>query len=210
MSAPRLYLVRHGESEANVAGVLQGQTHGALTAVGRDAAHRLGRALANLPATERPTTILTSDLRRAVETAEIIAEALGAAPLHFPAAREWNVGDLDGLPAAALRDAIERSGLSAAEFAPPGGESLSQLHARASRVLADLARETAVGTRSTERERTLLVSHGDFIRMAIGAAASMPIDEATAIALRNTSLTELVLGEGSWRVERIGDASHLD
>jgi broad specificity phosphatase PhoE len=210
MSAPRLYLVRHGESEANVAGVLQGQTHGALTAVGRDAAHRLGRALANLPATERPTTILTSDLRRAVETAEIIAEALGAAPLHFPAAREWNVGDLDGLPAAALRDAIERSGLSAAEFAPPGGESLSQLHSRASRALADLARETAVGTRSTERERTLLVSHGDFIRMAIGAAASMPIDEATAIALRNTSLTELVLGEGSWRVERIGDASHLD
>ena len=50
----------------------------------------------------------------------------------------------------------------------------------------------------------------ELFRMAIGAAASMPIDEATAIALRNTSLTELVLGNGSWRVERIGDASHLD
>ena len=210
MTAPRLYLVRHGESEANVAGVLQGQTHGALTATGRDAAGRLGRALASLPVAERPTTILTSDLRRAVETAEIIAEALGIIPQHLPAAREWNVGDLDGLPAAALRDAIERSGLSAAEFAPPGGESLSELQARAARALDDLAREAAEEPRSSERERTLLVSHGDFIRMAIGAAASMPIDEATAIALRNTSLTELVLGEGSWRVERIGDASHLD
>lgn len=210
MTAPRLLLVRHGESEANVAGVLQGQSHGTLTATGREAAARLASALARLPAAERPTAILTSDLRRAVETAEIIAAALGATPQQLPAAREWNVGDLDGLPAAALHDAIERSGVSATEFAPPGGESLRALHARATRALAELAREAVEGARAAERERTLLVSHGDFIRMAIGAAASMPIDEATAIALRNTSLTELVLGNGSWRVERIGDASHLD
>ena len=109
MAAPRLYLVRHGESEANVAGVLQGQTHGALTAVGRDAAHRLGRALANLPVTERPTTILTSDLRRAAETAEIIAAALGATPLHFPAAREWNLGDLDGDSVMHIAEAMKGS-----------------------------------------------------------------------------------------------------
>lgn len=210
MTEPRLYLVRHGESEANVAGVLQGQTHGTLTAAGRDAAARLGRALASLSLAERPTAIFTSDLRRAVETAEIIAEALGATPHLFPAAREWNVGDLDGLPAAALVDAIKRSGLLAAEFAPSGGESLNELQARAVGTLADLAREAAEGSRSADRERTLLVSHGDFIRMAIGAAASMPIDAATSLSLRNTSLTELALSKGSWRVERIGDASHLD
>ena len=210
MADLRLYLGRHGESEANVAGVLQGQTHGALTATGRDAAARLGRALASLSVAERPTAIFTSDLRRAVETAEIIAEALGATPQLLPAAREWNVGVLDGLPAAALTDAIERSGLSAAEFAPSGGESLSQLQARAVQTLADLAHEAAEGSRFADRERTLLVSHGDFIRMAIGAAASMPIDAANSLKLRNTSLTELALSNGSWRVERIGDASHLD
>jgi broad specificity phosphatase PhoE len=210
MTEPRLYLVRHGESEANVAGVLQGQTHGALTATGRDAAARLGRALARLSATERPTAIFTSDLRRAVETAEIIAEALGATPQLLPAAREWNVGVLDGLPAVALSDAIKRSGLPAAEFAPPGGESLNELHARAVRTLADLAREAAEGSRFADRERTLLVSHGDFIRMAIGAAASMSVEAATSLSLCNTSLTELALSNGSWRVERIGDASHLD
>ena len=43
MTAPRLLLVRHGESEANVAGVLQGQSHGTLTATGRDAAARLAQ-----------------------------------------------------------------------------------------------------------------------------------------------------------------------
>lgn len=210
MTEPRLYLVRHGESEANVAGVLQGQTHGALTATGRDAAARLGRSLASLTVAERPTAIFTSDLRRAVETAEIIGEALGTTPQLLPAAREWNVGDLDGLPAAALADAIERSGLPAAEFAPLGGESMNQLQARAVQTLADLAREAADGSHLAGRERTLLVSHGDFIRMAIGAAASMPIDAATSLSLRNTSLTELVLSKGAWRVERIGDASHLD
>lgn len=210
MVEPRLYLVRHGESEANVAGVLQGQTHGALTATGRDAAARLGRALASLSVAERPTAIFTSDLRRAVETAEIIAKALGATPQLLPAAREWNVGVLDGLPAAALADAITRSGLLAAEFAPLGGESLNELHARAVRTLADLAHEAAYGAHVAGRERTLLVSHGDFIRMAIGAAASMSVEAATSLSLRNTSLTELVLSNGSWRVERIGDASHLD
>ena len=210
MTDPRLYLVRHGESEANVAGVLQGQTHGALTATGRDAAGRLGRALASLLVTERPTAIFTSDLRRAVETAEIIADALGATLQLLPAAREWNVGVLDGLPATALLEAIKRSGLPAAEFVPSGGESLSQLQARAVQTLADLAHEAAEGSRFADRERTLLVSHGDFIRMAIGAAASMPIDAATSLKLRNTSLTEFALSNGTWRVERIGDASHLD
>ena len=210
MTEPRLYLVRHGESEANVAGVLQGQTHGALTATGRDAAARLGRALASLAVAERPTAIFTSDLRRAVETAEIIAKALGTTPQLLPAAREWNVGDLDGLPAAALHEAIKRSGLPTAEFAPSGGESLNQLQARAVGTLANLAHEAAEGSRFADRERTLLVSHGDFIRMAIGAAASMSVEAATSLSLRNTSLTELVLSNGTWRVERIGDASHLD
>jgi|UniRef100_UPI0040498A73 broad specificity phosphatase PhoE len=210
MSEPRLYLVRHGESEANVAGVLQGQTHGALTAAGRDAAARLGRALASLSVAERPTAILTSDLRRAVETAEIIAEALGATPHLFPAAREWNVGVLDGLPAAALVDAIQHSGLRAEEFVPSGGESLSQLQARAVQTLAGLAHKAADGEHVAGRARTLLVSHGDFIRMAIGAAASMAIDEANSLKLRNTSLSEFTLSNGAWRVERIGDTSHLD
>lgn len=210
MAEPRLYLVRHGESEANLAGLLQGQTPGALTAAGRDAAGRLGRALSNLSVSDRPTTILTSDLRRAVETAEIIAEALGVTPHLFPAAREWNVGVLDGLPAAALVDAIRRSGLPAEEFAPAGGESLRQLQVRAAQTLAELAHEVADGAHAAGRTRTLLVSHGDFIRMAIGAAASMPIDEANSLKLRNTSLTELTLSNGAWRVERIGDASHLD
>ena len=210
MTDPRLYLVRHGESEANVAGVLQGQTHGALTATGRDAAARLGRALASLSVAKRPTAIFTSDLRRAVETAEIIAEALGATPQLLPAAREWNVGVLDGLPAVALSDAIKRSGLPTAEFAPSGGESLNQLQARAVGTLAHLAHEAADGSHLAGRERTLLVSHGDFIRMAIGAAASMSVDAANSLKLQNTSLTEFTLSNGSWRVERIGDASHLD
>lgn len=210
MAEPRLYLVRHGESEANLAGLLQGQTHGALTAAGRDTAGRLGRALAGLSVSDRPTAILTSDLRRAVETAEIIAEALGVTPHLFPAAREWNVGVLDGLPASALVDAIQRSGLPAAEFAPSGGESLTQLRARAEQTLAGLAHEAVDGAHGERRARTLLVSHGDFIRMAIGAAASMPIDAANSLTLRNTSLTEFTLSNGTWRVERIGDASHLD
>jgi broad specificity phosphatase PhoE len=76
--------------------------------------------------------------------------------------------------------------------------------------LANLAHEAAEGSRFADRERTLLVSHGDFIRMAISAAASMSVDAANSLKLKNTSLTEFALSNGTWRVERIGDASHLD
>ena len=75
--------------------------------------------------------------------------------------------------------------------------------------LANLAHE-ADGSHLAGRERTLLVSHGDFIRMAIGAAASMSVDAANSLKLKNTSLTEFALSNGTWRVERIGDTSHLD
>jgi hypothetical protein len=46
--------------------------------------------------------------------------------------------------------------------------------------------------------------------MAISAAASMSVDAANSLKLKNTSLTEFALSNGTWRVERIGDASHLD
>ena len=87
---------------------------------------------------------------------------------------------------------------------------MSQLQARAVQTLAGLAHKAADGEHVAGRARTLLVSHGDFIRMAIGAAASMPIDAANSLKLRNTSLTEFALSNGTWRVDRIGDASHLD
>ena len=64
-----IFLVRHGETEDNVNQIMQGQTHGRLTQHGREQAASVARRLAN----EDVAAIVSSDLRRAIQTAEIIA-----------------------------------------------------------------------------------------------------------------------------------------
>ena len=65
-----LYLVRHGETEDNVRQIMQGQTQGELTEHGREQAHQVAERLASKPI----DAIVSSDLQRAIQTAEIIAE----------------------------------------------------------------------------------------------------------------------------------------
>jgi broad specificity phosphatase PhoE len=73
---PVLMLVRHGESEANRAGTLEGYADAALTELGRVQATQVGASLAALSLD--PVRIVSSPLRRAAHTAEAIASALGA------------------------------------------------------------------------------------------------------------------------------------
>jgi broad specificity phosphatase PhoE len=207
---PRLLLVRHGESEANVAGLLQGQSHGALTPAGRRAAEQLAAHLASLSADERPTSLLTSDLRRAAETADIVSRPLALVPEPTPAAREWHVGELDGHPASALHRAVAEASVPYWEYTPVGGESLLDVRMRASRLVASIEEAMRDPAHAPRRVRTMLVTHGDFIRMMLSMADEYSVERAIGVALRNTSVTELALVGGGWRVVRIDDARHVD
>lgn len=195
-----VWFVRHGESEANVAGVLQGQTPGALTSRGRHAAELLGEHLAKLPHGERPIRIVSSDLGRAFATAEIIGSHLDLRPTALELAREWNVGILDGAPASALAEAVARSGGAPWELVPQDGESLLQVRERSAALLEQF--RVLDGT-------TLCVSHGDFIRMALGVAGSMTIERAMGISLRNTSISRIAGEESGWVLGEIDHAPHL-
>jgi len=206
----RLLLVRHGESEANVAGLLQGQSHGALTPAGRFAAEQLATHLASLSADERPTSLLSSDLRRAAETAEIISRALAIVPESTPTAREWHVGELDGRPASALHQAVAKASVPYWEFTPSGGESLLEVRMRASTLVASIQEELRDAALAPTRIRTMLVTHGDFIRMMLSMTDEYTIEHAVSVALRNTSVTELALVGDAWRVVRIDDARHVE
>ena len=205
-----LLLVRHGESEANIAGLLQGQSHGALTPAGTRAAEQLAVHLASLSADERPTSLLASDLRRAAQTAEIIARQLALTPEPTPLAREWHVGELDGRPASALHQAVADASLPYWEYAPTGGESLMEVRTRASALIATIQAELRDPAQARSRVRTMLVTHGDFIRMMLSMTEEYTIERAIGVALRNTSVTELALVGNAWRVVRIDDARHME
>ena len=87
-----LYLVRHGQTEDNVAQIMQGQTHGRLTGEGV----RQAEALALRMAGENIAAFVSSDLQRAVDTCRIVAEPHGLPVTTTPLLRERDWGGFTG------------------------------------------------------------------------------------------------------------------
>ena len=150
--APKVLMVRHGESEWNVLGKWQGRADIALTEAGREQA----RAAADYVRTAAlpVTRVLASTLRRAHETAEIIVERLGlAAVVTDERLVETDVGPWEGLRADEIEAGWPR--YLRDRKTPPGFEPPDQVFARATQAIREAA---LVG------EHTLIVSHSGVIR----------------------------------------------
>jgi broad specificity phosphatase PhoE len=155
----RLWFVRHGESTWNASGFVQGQANGpVLTRKGRAEAASVARRLAGTAI----TAIYTSDLQRALETAEIIGGALRIVPHSDPALRERNFGQAQGRPHSQLPSAasgIEIDRVVDADARPVGGESLAELYERVAAFIDESERRVPEGD-------VLVVTHGGVIRVA--------------------------------------------
>jgi probable phosphoglycerate mutase len=153
MSGARVLLVRHGQSTWNAEGRWQGQADPPLSELGER------QALEAVPAVERlaPTRVLTSDLARALRTAELVAPP-GMTPEHEPVWRERHAGEWSGL----TRPEIEARfpGWLAARRSPPGFEGDDALLARTLPALAALV----VGIGDGAGGVVLVVTHGGVIR----------------------------------------------
>jgi 2,3-bisphosphoglycerate-dependent phosphoglycerate mutase len=163
-----VHLVRHGQSTWNVEGRLQGQTaHPPLTSKGRaDAA----RAAAQLAAAvgRQAVAIVSSDLIRASQTAEIIESALGTSGAAIvgqvcftEALREQHLGSMQGRLTAELRPEPVPEGRHIGEVRWGGGESLADVHERLDRYF----RSTLPGA----PRHLIAVTHGDTLRVARAA-----------------------------------------
>jgi broad specificity phosphatase PhoE len=181
MAGPlRLLLVRHGQSEWNAAGRMQGQTaHVPLTDLGHAQAAAAARELAAL----RPGALISSDLRRAVQTAEHCAAATGLPIRTSPALREQAYGVLEGRPSRELWDVVDWSD---PHWSAEGGESLAQLHER----VAGFVGELRAGPPA---DVVALVTHGDTIRAVQAVAAGRGPDGLPALTPHNGTVTRLEL-----------------
>jgi alpha-ribazole phosphatase len=125
-----LYLVRHGDSRQDQVKRYIGQTDLPLNAVGRSQARALQRTLAGIPFKR----IYSSDLRRCLETARIIAAPQGKSIRSLPVMREIALGEWDGKSMASIRrrfpEEFQCRGLDLSGFQPPGGESFKDLQDR--------------------------------------------------------------------------------
>jgi probable phosphoglycerate mutase len=153
----QLILIRHCETESNVAGTVQGRQNTPLSPRGRYQAHLVGDFLSQ---NYSVGNIITSDRIRAIETAKTIDDPLITTPLL----RELDFGDWEGQKwsevASDYPNDIEGLLYSDPSFAAPNGDSLGSLNERVSELINeyDLRRTT---------DTTALVSHDGTLRSLI-------------------------------------------
>ena len=172
MTLRRVILLRHGQTDYNVAGRMQGHLDSVLTDVGHEQAAAAAPVLAALG----PDRVVSSDLRRAVDTAEVVGAACGL-PVKFDARlRETHLGQWQGHTVAE----IDRShpGAIAAwrsdpTWAPPGGESRVAVVARSRPVVDELDGEFEDADTSST---VLLVAHGGLIAGLVTGLMELPTE----------------------------------
>lgn len=152
-----LTLVRHGETDWNSGGRIQGSTDIPLNDTGRAQARELADRLATEYA-GREAVVVSSDLSRAAETADIVAAALGTTvSLRMPGLQERSYGDAEGMDAPTFYDTY--GPWHAADV--PGAETWPVVRERA---LAALAEAVASAPEGTD---VIAVAHGALIREVI-------------------------------------------
>lgn len=203
----QLILVRHGQSEGNVAAeaaqrddleridVPARDPDVTLSETGREQAAAVGKWLAALSEDERPEVVWTSPYRRARETAEIALEVAGL-EIDWRVderLRDRDMGVTDKLTAAGIRaaypeEADRRDWLGKFYYRPLGGESWADVTFRVRAVLTDLA--------NTEKHQRVLVSSHDvvlllFCYVAEGLDEDRVLARARDNALRNAAICRL-------------------
>lgn len=175
---PVLYFVRHGETDFNIAHRLQGRSETTINAGGREQAKHCAGVLRDLFARDQreaaDCAYVSSPLRRARETMEILRAALGLDPAAYAVderLQEISYGDWEGLtlPEISARDPKL---LAAREqdkwgFRPPGGESYRDVAVRVAAWYATVTRDTVIA------------AHGGIARALIANFGILAEEEAT-------------------------------
>jgi broad specificity phosphatase PhoE len=187
-----ILLARHGETEWNREGRFQGHADPPLNSTGRAQAVDLSVALM----AEEIAAVYSSPLRRALETAEVVAASHGLEPLPVDDLREVDVGSWSGLTRAEVE---ERFPAQFARWLAYGqgwedGETYEEMGRRAVDALLRLAA-------AHDGERVLAVTHGGPIRAAFAFADGTTHAQARRLGPRigNTFVAELAVADGALR-----------
>jgi broad specificity phosphatase PhoE len=203
MTVKRVILIRPGETDWNRQGRWQGWVASPLNPHGKQQVQALARFIRNVGM----TVLYASDLKRAVETAEILEERLGFAPIYDERLRERNIGDWQGLTPDEMRlwypQEYEKLLQDRANYVIPKGESRNQVKARMLAAFKDYLQQD-------KGETIGILSHSSAIRSLL----SEWIPEAQLINadVGNTSVTSIARDDenGTWRVVASNDVTHLE
>jgi probable phosphoglycerate mutase len=206
METTRVLLIRHGESQGNAERRFGGHSPTPLSRLGHRQAEATARALAN----ERVTAIYSSDLLRAVQTAEPLARATGLEIAQSSALRERSVGLMEGLTfeEAAAAHPEEYAALLRRDFERvlTGGESYRQLLDRAAAELDRAIEQHRGGTLA-------LYSHTGTIcilALHLMGALDAPTLKPVWLSTSNCGVTRFSIEHGGLiRIKALNDTRHL-
>ena len=201
--ATRICFVRHGETDWNVELRMQGQIDIPLNARGEAQAVAIGRHVER----GRADALYSSDLLRARQTAQPVAQALGLSPVFLPELRERHFGCCEGLTFSEIeaRYPIDARAIVSRDpdHVSPGGESRRQHMAR---VLACVAR--LVGRH--RGQAIVIVTHGGVLDVVYRRVHGLPPEASRDYPIPNAGINWVTIDDGAWALDSWGETAHLE
>lgn len=198
----RVIITRHGQTVTNKEGRFCGHAETELTALGHEQARALGRRLETLDV----RAVYTSDLSRAMTTAEVALGGRTVPAFVDPNLRELHYGEWELLKGTVVaRRWKDQHRLMRAEdpaWHPPGGENVEQVRQRTFAALQRILRRHA-------HETVLVVSHGTAINCMLSMVLGAPASHAFRFTVTNCSFSEVTVQRGNPVVAVLNDTSHL-
>lgn len=200
----KIYLIRHGQTDWNIQGKIQGSHDIPLNAVGEEQARLVAHGMDCRPVKK----IFSSTLKRAVETARKIGERQNVDIYLMPGLIEVEFGDWEGMTWAEIKEKYpaeyERWDLNPVDVAPPGGETQMEVLKRVAETM-----KTIMGM-TDQHEDIAIVTHGATMAYIVSYLMQGHPDEAELI-VNNASITTVnysPLTEDYMMLE-VNDTSHL-
>jgi probable phosphoglycerate mutase len=195
-------LVRHGQTEPNIAGLFVGQSNEDINELGYAQVRSLSSRLARLPI----ASIYTSPLRRTLNTAHLLAEPHKLQPVVLDDLIEIGLGDWQGLH----RDEISRrwpdiwrqSRIDPTDVAIPNGESFQQVTERAVRAFNRIVAENT-------GQQALAITHDVVIRVLAAHVLGTSNSVYRRMEINNASLTIIRVEDDRMRLVTLNDTAHL-
>lgn len=203
MNKTRLYIIRHGETEFNKKGMMQGRGIDApLNSTGKKQAERVAEVLRN----EIVDQLVVSSMIRSIQTAQPLAKHLSMPIQSYDDLDEMNFGDLEGKRSKDIADELNHIHNEWASgninFKIPGGESPAEVFERANGKI-----ESLLGTGG---ETVVLILHGRLMRILLAKWLGYGIENMHKIAHNNGSINHIEKNGSSFKAVYLNKIDHID
>ena len=199
----QLILIRHGETLWNLEGREMGQLDSPLSELGKNQAKAIAKRLKNIPF----STLYSSDLGRAIETATFISKACNKKIIENTKLRERNMGIFQGCTKEERKEKYpivwkEYKSIGF-EYIIPDGESQRQRFERTVDVMNSLADKHP-------NETIVVISHGGILRGFFEYVLDLKPENENRFKRQNATFNCFIKERNKWSLKVWGDSSHLD